>query len=262
MIVETYKDISPEIVSAMKPLIKKEDSYHHGHARRMARTLQVILDQKPHGKFLEVGTTALIPLVLSKLAPDLDLTVTDFNLDKPKLGEDTFTLQSESINLKVARVNIENEPLPFEDDTFDFILLSEVIEHMEVDPMYMLSEINRVLKTGGTLVVTTPNCASTWAIHKIINGVEPYFYMQYQKKGTMYRHNYEYSIHSLTAVLKAAGFDGSTWTEDSFEEPNYAIGLRLEQVGIKLQHTGDNIFALSKKIGPVVDRYPKVIYVD
>jgi hypothetical protein len=83
MIVETYKDISPEIVSVMKPLIKKADHYHHGHARRMARTLQVILDQKPQGKFLEVGTTALIPLVLSKLAPELDLTVTDFNLDKP-----------------------------------------------------------------------------------------------------------------------------------------------------------------------------------
>lgn len=262
MIVDTYKDISAEIVGAMKPLIKKTDSYHHGHARRMARTLQVILDQKPQGKFLEVGTTALIPLVLSKLAPDLDLTVTDFNLDKPKLGEDTFKLQDESITLKVARVNIENELLPFDDNTFDFILLSEVIEHMEVDPMYMLSEINRVLKTGGTLVVTTPNCASTWAIHKILNGVEPYFYMQYQKKGTMYRHNYEYSIHSLTAVLKASGFDGSTWTEDSFEEPNIAIGLRLEMVGIKLQHTGDNIFAVAKKVSGVVDRYPKVIYVD
>ena len=262
MIVDTYKDISAEIVSVIKPFIKKEDSYHYGHARRMARTLQVILDQKPQGKFLEVGTTALIPLVLSKLAPDLDLTVTDFNLDKQKLGEDTFKLQDESITLKVARVNIENEPLPFDDNTFDFILLSEVIEHMEVDPMYMLSEINRVLKTGGTLVVTTPNCASTWAIHKILNGVEPYFYMQYQKKGTMYRHNYEYSIHSLTAVLKASGFDGSIWTEDSFEEPNIAIGLRLEMVGIKLQHTGDNIFAVAKKVSGVVDRYPKVIYVD
>ena len=171
MITETYKDISPEIIDAMKSLVKKEDNYHYGHARRMARTLQVILDQKPQGKFLEVGTTALIPLVLSKLAPDLDLTVTDFNLDKPKLGEDIFTLQDQSINLKVARVNIEDEPLPFDDNSFDFILLSEVIEHMEVDPMYMLSEINRVLKVGGTLLVTTPNCASTWAIHKIINGI-------------------------------------------------------------------------------------------
>ena len=262
MITETYKDISPEIVKAMKPLIQKSDTYHSGHARRMARTLQVILDQNPQGRFLEVGTTALIPLVLSEIAPKLDVTVTDFNLEKPKFGADTFTLNGKSINLKVGRVNIEDEPLPFENDTFDFILLSEVIEHMEVDPMYMLSEINRVLKTGGTLIVTTPNCASTWAVHKILNGIEPYFYMQYRHDRSRYRHNYEYSIHSLAAVLKAAGFDGSTWTEDSFEEPNFAIGLRLEQIGIKLQHTGDNIFALSKKVGPVADRYPKVIYAD
>jgi ubiquinone/menaquinone biosynthesis C-methylase UbiE len=262
MIVETYKGISKEVIDAMKPLIRKTDHYHHGHARRMARTLQVILDQKPQGKFLEVGTTALIPLVLSKLAPELDITVTDFNLDKPKLGEDTFTLQEESINLKVARVNIEDEPLPFEDEFFDFILLSEVIEHMEVDPMYMLSEINRVLKTGGTLVVTTPNCASTWAIHKILHGIEPYFYMQYRHDRSPYRHNYEYSIHSLTAVLKAAGFNGSTWTEDSFEEPNISIGLRLEKIGIKIQHTGDNIFSVAKKVSSVIERYPKVIYAD
>jgi ubiquinone/menaquinone biosynthesis C-methylase UbiE len=262
MIVETYKDISPEIVSAMKPLIRKTDSYHHGHARRMARTLQIILDQNPQGKFLEVGTTALIPLVLSKLAPELNVTVTDFNLDKPKLGEDTFTLQEESINLKVGRVNIEDEPLPFEDDSFDFILLSEVIEHMEVDPMSMLSEINRVLKTGGTLLVTTPNCASSWAIHKILNGIEPYFYMQYRHDRSKYRHNYEYSIHSLTAVLKAAGFDGSIWTEDCFEEPHPAIKFRLEQIQIKLNHIGDNIFSVSKKVSGVVDRYPKVIYAD
>ena len=67
MITETYKDISSEIVEVVKPLIKKSDNYHHGHARRMARTLQVILDQKPQGKFLEVGTTALIPLALVSL---------------------------------------------------------------------------------------------------------------------------------------------------------------------------------------------------
>ncbi len=262
MIIETYKDVSLEIVNAMKPLVEKTDHYHYGHARRMARTLQTILDQNPQGKFLEVGTTTLIPLVLSKLAPDLDLTVTDFNLDKPKLGEDTFTLQDESINLKVARVNIEDEPLPFEDDYFDFILLSEVIEHMEVDPMYMLAEMNRVLKTGGTLLVTTPNCASTWAIHKILNGIEPYFYMQYQRDRSPYRHNYEYSIHSLTAVLKAAGFDGRAWTEDSFEEPQTAIGPCLEMAGFILKNTGDNIFAVTKKVSGVVDRYPKVIYVN
>jgi hypothetical protein len=86
--------------------------------------------------------------------------------------------------------------------------------------------------------------------------------MQYRHDRSLYRHNYEYSIHSLTTVLKAAGFDGHTWTEDSFEEPHTAIVLRLEMIGIKLQHTGDNIFALTKKVSGVVDRYPKVIYVD
>jgi hypothetical protein len=47
----------------------------------------------------------------------------------------------------------------------------------------------------------------------MLAGIEPYFYMQYNKDRSLYRHNYEYSIHSLTRLLKAAGFDGSAWTE-------------------------------------------------
>jgi SAM-dependent methyltransferase len=133
---------------------------------------------------------------------------------------------------------------------------------MDVDPMFMLSEANRVLKPGGTLIVTTPNAVSTWAVTKILRGIEPYFYMQYRKYNDPWRHNYEYSIHSLVAVLKAAGFDGSSWTEDSFEEPNYTEVNKLKAIGYPMNHVGDNIFAVSRKIGPVNDRYPSVIYCD
>ena len=48
---------------------------------------------------------------------------------------------------------------------------------MEIDPMFMLSEVNRALKDGGKLLVTTPNVLSSRGLYKIIHGVEPYFYM-------------------------------------------------------------------------------------
>lgn len=262
MIKEPYKNIKPEIVEVLKSLISEQDSYHYGHSRRMARTLEVLLEENPEGQLLEIGTTGLIPLSLSKLKPDLRVFGTDFNLDKPPMGVEKYTLKDQSIDIQVARVNIEEDSLKFIDEYFDVVLLCEVIEHMERDPMAMLSQVNRVLKPGGTLIVTTPNATSTRSINKILNGYEPYFYMQYQKKGTLYRHNYEYSIHSLSAVLNAAGFDGKVWTEDSFEDPIISIPLALMHLNYRIENCGDNIFAVMKKVSGVVDRYPKAIYVD
>lgn len=48
------------------------------------------------------------------------------------------------------------ESLPFEDCTFDAIVLADVIEHL-LDPIACLKECARVLIPGGRLVITTPN---------------------------------------------------------------------------------------------------------
>ncbi len=44
----------------------------------------------------------------------------------------------------------------FEDNTFDFVVSFQVIEHIEDDKAYV-AEIHRVLKRGGKFIVTTPN---------------------------------------------------------------------------------------------------------
>ena len=49
-----------------------------------------------------------------------------------------------------------NEPLPFGDDSFDILVCQEGIEHLE-DVACFLRECRRVLRDGGTLLVTTPN---------------------------------------------------------------------------------------------------------
>jgi SAM-dependent methyltransferase len=46
--------------------------------------------------------------------------------------------------------------LPFQSASFDAVDLVEVIEHIENQPQ-LVREINRVLKPGGTLLVSTPN---------------------------------------------------------------------------------------------------------
>ena len=46
--------------------------------------------------------------------------------------------------------------LPWPDQTFDLVISTEGIEHLE-NHYSFLREVNRVLKPGGTLIVTTPN---------------------------------------------------------------------------------------------------------
>jgi 2-polyprenyl-3-methyl-5-hydroxy-6-metoxy-1,4-benzoquinol methylase len=55
------------------------------------------------------------------------------------------------------------ELLPLADRSFDCVLMSEVIEHLE-SPQISLREAVRVLRPGGRLLVTTPNYRSFWPL--------------------------------------------------------------------------------------------------
>lgn len=56
---------------------------------------------------------------------------------------------------EVVRADM-NETLPFRDDSFDTIVCQEGIEHIE-DVASFIRECSRILREGGTLLVTTPN---------------------------------------------------------------------------------------------------------
>lgn len=254
-----YKNVS----NLLNDFVSPGDVYHKIHKLRLGRTISVLLDEQPiSGKLLEIGTSHVIPLVLKELVPKLQVHVTEFDLSKSEKGKITFTHGENSRTCPVYRINLETTPIPVEDETFDYVLCSEVLEHMEQDPMFMMSEINRVLKPGGTLLLTTPNILSSHAITKMLRGEDPYFYMQYRKAGTLDRHNYEYSINTVSQVLKASGFSGKGWTEDTFGVPVMADITKLLSHGFEIRNVGDNIFCVAKKVGPVVDRYPSVLYLD
>jgi len=51
-------------------------------------------------------------------------------------------------------------PFPFEDNSFDSIVTFQVIEHVKDDEGF-IKEIHRVLKPGGTALITTPNIKMT-----------------------------------------------------------------------------------------------------
>tara|TARA_B110000211_G_scaffold233385_1_gene299455 strand:- start:7721 stop:8386 length:666 start_codon:yes stop_codon:yes gene_type:complete len=53
-------------------------------------------------------------------------------------------------------INFEKDKLPYQDNDFDFVLFNAVIEHL-YSPDKILSEIYRILKKDGVLILITPN---------------------------------------------------------------------------------------------------------
>ncbi len=95
---------------------------------------------------------------------------------------------------RLARSDL-SVPLPFASASFDLILLSEVIEHLE-GVRTLLDECLRVLVLGGALVATTPNL---WDIRKHWQGER---WSGYVDK----THRRLFNPRSLAEALRAAGF--------------------------------------------------------
>ena len=249
-----------------EPLLTESDDYHLVHSARLARTAQILgemVEEVGEGcRILELGTSGFVPIVLKSLFPSVSIDVTDYEgVRKDGQRQKNVKVAGKSAKVRAFTVDLEYDVLPVEDETYDIVVCCEVIEHMEIDPMFMLSEVNRVLKTGGKLFVSTPNVLSSRGITKMLGGYEPYFYMQYHINREYHRHNYEYSVKQLWSVLTCAGFDATVWTEDLFEDGLVHSVESLRDAGFKIDHVGDNILSIAVKVSAVVERYPRGLYV-
>lgn len=61
----------------------------------------------------------------------------------------------QKLGYKVAEINIETSAFPYEDNRFDVVLASHVIEHLP-EPAKAICECARVVKPGGVLLIATP----------------------------------------------------------------------------------------------------------
>jgi 2-polyprenyl-3-methyl-5-hydroxy-6-metoxy-1,4-benzoquinol methylase len=60
--------------------------------------------------------------------------------------------------------------LPIRSGYFDLVLCSEVIEHVP-QPCQLVAELHRILKPGGTLIISTPNSISVWGLARLIGQI-------------------------------------------------------------------------------------------
>jgi len=123
---------------------------------------------RPHlsvgSRLLEVGCGAG-NLLLQATVPGsyplaLDLSMQALTFVRSRLLEAAFGAEAPS---GFACAQAIGECLPFNEGSFDCVLLSEVIEHLEA-PQTSIREAVRVLRPGGRLLITTPNYRSFWPL--------------------------------------------------------------------------------------------------
>lgn len=121
--------------------------------KRRARRIIEELNPRDGEKILDVGCGDGFYLhLLSNLGINLKLTGAD--LDEKALESARKNLKGKKIKL-VKNADLMKR-LPFKDNSFDKIVMSEVAEHLP-DDVKGLKEVKRVLRLGGTLVLSVPN---------------------------------------------------------------------------------------------------------
>ena len=114
--------------------------------------------------WLDVGTgNGYLPKIARPKLNGVRITGTDFAHNAIRSAS---ALDARIVN------DIDESGLPFAEASFDFISCLEVIEHL-IFPAKALSEMHRVLKPGGHLVVTVPNIQFIEYIAALIRGKMP-----------------------------------------------------------------------------------------
>lgn len=139
----------------VNPTIRQwANNYLHGHIDHyngilVQLTKALDLTKSGNQRILEVGAVPgqLTTFLASK---EFDIEVVDI---EPERISEVF----HKYNVPTHKVDIERENLPLEDNSYDIVMFNEVFEHLHINPLRILGEIYRVLKSGGILLMSVPN---------------------------------------------------------------------------------------------------------
>lgn len=202
------------ILEKLKPYLPQQDwNYLNFHQDRFNYILEKLKTLHAEGKsFLEIGSLTGYLL--------MGATLIGYNVSGSDLPKYTEAIQSlsEAYHFDNRPADLSRDNIPFADNSFAVIVCSEVLEHFNFHPQKFFNEAARVLKPGGTLIVTTPNLNRLNNVIKLILGQsinaeinEPY------TEGTHYR---EYNAAELKYMAEKSGLKIQNIEYNSFDYPN------------------------------------------
>ncbi len=164
----------------MKKIRKPEDIYEkkgvYGDARkfqdaahRLAKMKQILKTMNlKKATILDIGGgTGYFADQLQHMFPKAEIHSTDISAEAIKEGKKLY-------KTIIFKVSDAEKVMPYKDNYFDLVISGEHIAHLKDTDTY-LSEIRRILKKNGTLMLTTPNLVSWLNRMLMLSGKAPFF---------------------------------------------------------------------------------------
>lgn len=245
-----------------------EYTYLVGHRKRLAHSLTLIpFAESDEASCLDVGCWGYMAMWVWKYLgyrhvegiewrPDVKTDVINRTI---RLNEDVLELQSYNFDLSRDCWPLENK--------YDTVLLLEVLEHINSDPMAVMVNISRRMDKGSMLVMSVPNAVSYKTLKEFLTGMPPWNYWFYHPNlahEPRPRHCFEYTPIVFKSLLLAAGFEEKVFrTIFAFSDPEGEMDITQigEALSLSRDLFGDTMIAQAKKFTdetPV--RYPDVLY--
>ena len=205
--------------------------------------------------------------------------------------EDSFEMTNKNFPHFIERINSNALQLPFANNSFDLIIIQDVIEHLtDVNDFY--TEVRRVLKSNGTIYLSTPNKYSIFnfiadphfglPIVSVLKrqSIKKYFLKYFRKDDynrtdiaqlfslnelfNLFKKDYEISLYTKYSVQELFnGNKGIVWSNFHLKLISYCKLIKLDRALIQIAN--DNIgvinnyftptfYIILKKIKPLITR--------
>ncbi len=195
--------------------------------RRRAQVTMAMLDPRPYESILDIGCGS--GFYLQEIARagcraiGLDVSLQYLLQSSRRLGPSVQLIAGDAACI------------PIRDNTIDKVLITEVIEHV---PSYLdvIREVQRVLKTGGRAIFTTPNRYS-------------YMNLAYAAKRRIKRYQFnehvrEFSLSEFKQLLRPYFIlEDIAFANYVVPYPVDAIFGRIGQLGVSIAGVGENMLA-------------------
>ncbi len=191
--------MTPEQAATLARLLRNESDVAY---RRRVYTMLRYLDPQPGQTILDCGTgMGFYPRVIQRLYPECRVVGVDGD-------PHALAFAREHLDGQTALVHGDIQQLPFGEASFDAVLMSEVLEHLE-DDREGLRQVRRVLKPGGVLAITVPyERYPAWydPINRAAQGLTGRPIRRGPFAGIWANHQRLYGVEALQTLLAEAGF--------------------------------------------------------
>lgn len=266
--VEQSVIVEPEYIRSWAPDAGAAN-YVETHLTRFEKTLAITPPGGPADKVLEMGAYLQITPALKTRLGYGEVRGCYYG-PAGRIEHCAVTSRDgEQFTCDVELFDAERDRFPYDDGYFSTVLCCELIEHLTLDPMHLMSEVNRILKIGGHFVITTPNLTSLRAISAMLAGYHPGLFSAYIRprsdgQAPEARHNREYTPREIARLLVDSGFEVTLLDTGPFREeprPEHEwVKHLLARYEFSAELRDDGIYAVGRKAKPPAERYPDWLY--